>query len=125
MGREYEAKFLEVDVAKVRTKLLAMGAVRDHPMSRMVRKAYSHCNGEKKAAFVRVRQEPKGVTMTSKIMDSDYPQEFEVSINESFERGVEFLDSLNLEMKAMQETYREKYVFPSSPSRRSPMRPRR
>jgi len=115
MGREYEAKFLEIDVAKVRAKLLAMGAVRDHPMSRMIRKAYNHCNGENKKAYVRVRQEPKGVTMTSKIMDSDFPQEFEVSINESFEQGVEFLDSLDLGMKAIQETYREKYTFPTRP----------
>lgn len=115
MGREYEAKFLEVDVAKVRAKLLAVGAVRDHPMSRMIRKAYNHCNGENKKAFVRVRQQPNGVTMTSKIMDSDFPQEFEVSINESFEQGVEFLDSLDIPGTSLQETYREKYTFPTRP----------
>ena len=45
MRRKYEAKFLEVDVAKVRAKLLAMGAVRDHPMSRMNTVTSAFTNG--------------------------------------------------------------------------------
>ena len=54
--------------------------------------------------------------MTVKIFkDKKYPDEYEVSINEDFNTGNEFMKSLNLEQKAFQETYREKYSINKIP----------
>jgi hypothetical protein len=44
--------------------------------------------------------------MTSKIYNNpDFPDEYEVKINEDFEKGREFLKSLNLKEKAYQESW--------------------
>jgi len=51
--------------------------------------------------------------MTVKVYkNKDFPEEYEVSIKEDFEKGKSFLDALNLKMKAYQETYREKWSLP-------------
>lgn len=115
MGVEYEAKFLDVNVNQVRSTLRRLGAVQEHPFRRMTRSAYDLCNGGKRRAFVRVRQEADKVTMTSKIMDNKYPIEYEVELKNTYEEGKAFLDSLGLQQKATQVTYREKWSVPSIP----------
>lgn len=116
MAIEYEAKYLDIDPEIIRKKLRKLGAVKVHPMVRMIRSTYNHCNGENKKAFVRVRQEANKVTMTSKIMDTDYPKEYEVTIQNTYEQGKDFLESLNIKQKAVQETYREKWQVPKMPN---------
>ena len=113
MGVEYEAKFLDVNLALMRKKLRQIGAKRVHPFKRMVRTTYDLCNGSKKKAFVRVRQEANRVTMTSKNMEGKFAVENEVEIKNTYEEGKAFLDSLDLNQTAYQITYREKWTLPN------------
>lgn len=53
------------------------------------------------------------MTMTVKIYkDKNFPEEYEISINETFETGLNFLKALGLKQKAYQESYREKWSHP-------------
>ena len=107
MGKEYEAKFLDIDVLEMRKKLKKIGAKKTHKSIKLVRSVFDLCDS-KVRGFARVRKEEDGVTMTSKIYNNpDFPDEYEVKINEDFEKGREFLKSLNLKEKAYQESYRE------------------
>lgn len=108
-NKEFEAKFLNIDRQKLRSKLEGIGAVKIHDDRLFRRTAY---NIPEVKGFARVRDEGDNVTMTVKVYppDSKYPQEYEVSINEDFETGRRFMEALNLKQKAYQETYREKWA---------------
>jgi len=112
MGKEYEAKFLDIDVKNIREKIKKLGGTLIHENKRYVRSIFKLCNSDKKG-YARVRDEAGNVTITCKIYNNDkYPDEFEVNIKEDFETAKSLLESLNLEMKAFQETMREKWSLP-------------
>lgn len=111
-GKEYEAKFLDVDPKKTRALLRKAGAKCVHQRKKYIRAVFNRATN-KVRGFARVRQEAKDTTMTVKIYNnSKFPDEFEVTIKEDFEAGKEFLVGLGLKQKAYQESYREKYTFP-------------
>jgi adenylate cyclase class IV len=115
MGKEYEAKFLDIDVEEIKKKLKKLGGHQIHPMIRMVRCVYYRCDIKKSkiSSYARVRDEGKGVTMTVKIFnDPDFPDEYEVSLNNTFEEAQAMMTALNLKKKAFQESYREKWMIP-------------
>jgi len=63
--------------------------------------------------FARIRDENGTITMTVKTYeDPKFPKEYEVTIKNSFQDGIEFLNSLGIKQKAFQETYREKWSHP-------------
>jgi len=112
MGKEYEIQVLEVDVTSMRKKLKKLKGIRIHKSIKFVRSVFNRCNS-KIRSFVRVRNEGKKTTMTIKIYnDPKFPDEHEVTIEDDFETGKNFLEALNLKMKAYQETYREKWSLP-------------
>jgi adenylate cyclase class 2 len=116
MGKEFEAKFLEIDVSKVRNKLKEMGGKLVHPNIRYVRSVYYRCGilKSKISSYARVRDEGNGVTITVKIFnDPDYPDEYEIHSSEDFDTTRQLMLALNLREKAFQETYREKWAMPS------------
>ena len=119
MGKEYEAKFLDVNVSKMRQNLKKIGCKLVHQNKRYVRSVYHRCpsiKGPKYNSFARVRDEGGQVTMTVKIFkDKKFPDEYEVSINEDFDTGNAFMESLNLQQKAFQETYCEKWSINKIP----------
>jgi adenylate cyclase class 2 len=109
MGIEYEAKFLDVDVTKMRKKLKDIGATLDHPRKRYVRSVYHRCTQEIKG-YARVRDEGDKVTLTVKTYaDPKFPQENEITIEQDFESAIQFMNALGLTNKAFQESYREKW----------------
>lgn len=111
-GKEYEAKFLDINVRKMRKILKENGAKVVHKRKKYIR-AIFHRATRKISGFARVRQEAKETTMTVKIYNNPkFPDEFELTIKEGFEKGREFLQGLGLKEKAFQESYREKYTFP-------------
>ena len=111
MGKEYEAKFLDVDVAAMKEKLKALGATQVHKNMKYIRSAFGLCNTDK--GYVRVRAEADKVTMTSKLYkDPKFPEEFEITIKEDFDTGLKFLQSIGTVEKAFQETFREKWTHP-------------
>lgn len=111
-SKEYEAKFLDIDRDEMRERLKRMGAELIHEKKKYVRAVFHRCKGDFRG-YARIRDENGKVTMTVKIYrDPKYPDEYEITIKESFEKGLEFLKALGLEQKAFQETYREKWSHP-------------
>ena len=114
MTKEYEAKFLNIDIDSIKRKLRENGAKQVHGPVKFYRVIFDRCKktGDK-PGFVRVRKEANKITMTTKIFnDKKFPEECEVSINESFEKGCEFLRAIGIEEKSSQETMREKWSHP-------------
>ena len=115
MTKEYEAKFLNIDVDSIKNKLKQNGAKQVHGPLKFYRLIFKRCNetGNDKPGFVRIRDEGKNITMTTKIFnDKKFPEEHEITINESFEKGCEFLKAIGIEEKSYQETMREKWSHP-------------
>lgn len=114
MPKEYEAKFLEVDVIAIKRKLKEIGATKVHSFKPYRRVVYQLCDTSVKG-YVRVRDENGNITMTSKTYaDPKFPEENEINVNSSFEDGVKLLDSLGIAKKAFHETYREKWTHPEA-----------
>jgi adenylate cyclase, class 2 len=112
MPKEYEAKFLQVDIKNITKKLKAIGAKKIHGPRRFRRVVFQLCNTKTKG-FVRVRDENGKITMTSKMfIDPKFPEENEIVLSSSFEEGINFLKSTGLVIKAFHETYREKWSHP-------------
>ena len=114
MPTEYEAKFLNIDVDSIKKKLKENGAKQVHGPLKFYRLIFKRCEEKgDKPGFVRIRNERNKITMTTKIFnDKKFPEEREVTINESFEKGCEFLRAIGIEEKSYQETMREKWSHP-------------
>ena len=114
MPKEYEAKFLNIDVDTIKKILRKNGAKKIHEPVKYYRVIFKRCEEKgDKPGFVRIRDEGNKVTMTTKVFDNiKFPQEHEVTIGETFEKGLEFLRSIGLEEKSYQETIREKWSHP-------------
>jgi len=112
-GREYEAKFLDIDVNKTRKLIKKLGGKLVHKKKKYIRAVFNRCDNNIKG-FARVREENKKTTMTVKIYNNKkFPDEFEVTIKESFDEGRIFMHALGLNESAYQESYREKWSFPN------------
>ena len=114
MPKEYEAKFLNIDVNSIKKILLKNGAKKIHQPIKYYRVIFKRCEEKgDKPGFVRIRDEGSKVTMTTKVFENiKFPQEHEVTIGETFEQGLKFLRSIGLEEKSYQETIREKWTHP-------------
>ena len=112
--KEFEAKFLNIDITNIKKKLRENGAKKIHDPLKFYRLIFKRCEEKgDKPGFVRIRDEGKKITMTTKIFnDKKFPEECEVTINESFEKGCEFLRAIGIEEKSYQETLREKWTHP-------------
>ena len=109
MGKEIEAKFLEVDAKELRKNIIDIGGKLVHPLMLYKRYAFFLIN-KKQKGYARVRQENGKVTMTIKTYDeSKYANEYEVELNNSLEEAKEFMVSAGFIVKAYQETLREKW----------------
>ena len=114
-GIEYEAKFLDINVNKIKKEIRKLGAKQVHKRIKMVRSAFDIC-GDPKKGYSRVRQEYKKTTMTIKTYKNpDFPEEHEIEIKDGFKAGEKFLTELGLPKRAYQESYREKYKLPKYP----------
>ena len=114
MPKEYEAKFLNIDVDTIKKILRKNGAKKIHEPVKYYRVIFKRCEEKgDKPGFVRIRDEGDKVTMTTKVFENiKFPQEHEVTIGESFDQGLKFLRSIGLEEKSYQETIREKWSHP-------------
>jgi len=109
--KEFEAKFLDIDLVSLYKKLKLLGAVKKQQNTIFRRAVFNLC--DIKRGYVRVRDEGNKVTMTAKIYkDPKFPEEYELSIKDDFETGKSFLQSLNLTEKAYHETMRETWYIP-------------
>ena len=109
--KEFEAKFLDIDLESLYKKLKVLGCFKKQENTIFRRSVFNLC--DIKRGYVRVRDEGNKVTMTAKIYkDPKFPEEYEVSIKDDFEKGKSFLQSLNLTEKAYHETMRETWRIP-------------
>lgn len=112
-GQEFEVKVLDVNPIAIRKLLLSHGCKQVHPPQMIKRSTFFLCDSEKNG-FGRVRDEGDKVTMTIKSYEKNknYPEEFEVNIDNSYEEGVKFMEAAGLKKKSEQESIREKWSHP-------------
>ena len=109
--QEFEAKFLDIDYDIILNKIKSLGGVNKQKNTIFRRSVFGLC--DIKRGYVRVRDEGNKITMTSKIYkDPKFPDEYEIEIKDSFDKGKAFLQSLNLSEKAYHETMRETWRIP-------------
>lgn len=120
MGKEIEIQVLDVDRAAFLKKLKSeygTGLVQEHGLTRMIRSTYHTCNGQQRTveSFARVRKENGDTTITVKVYDNPkFPSEYEIATKNSYDEARELMLALNLQEKAIQETYREKWHLPAA-----------
>lgn len=116
MKSEIEAKFLDIDLDDIRTRLSAIGAVCEMPMRLMRRVMIDYEDRRLQTgpdAFVRVRDEGHRVTLTYKQFDSlsvDGAKELEVVVSD-FEETIKIFEAVGLVVKSYQESRRETWVL--------------
>lgn len=119
MKTEIEAKFLNIDQAKLRARLKEIGAVMKYPERLMKRKVYDYPDARLKkiGAWIRVRDEGDGVITLSykQLLDRSLhgTKEITLEVND-FETMCNFLQACGLDSKSYQETKREKWVLGES-----------
>lgn len=113
MGKEFEFKIIEPNIELFKQLLKKNNGVMVHPKHKMYRHVFDHPDPSVDG-FIRLRKEGDNkVTLTCKIFNkSKYPLEYELSLNESYEKGLEFLQKSGLNLKSYQETAREKWKHP-------------
>ena len=92
MGKEFEIKVINLDSNNFKNVLRANNGKQIHPRHMMHRHVFKHPNSNIDG-FIRLRKEDENkTTLTCKIFNqSKYPEEYELSINEPYEKGLEFL----------------------------------
>ena len=110
MALEIEAKFLDVDINKLRKLLKANGAKKVHKMV-MYKRYVFHLLTTGESGYIRTRQEYNKVTITIKKYpkNSKFAIEDEIEVKSSFEDTRKFLLAQGYKIKAYQETLREKW----------------
>ena len=110
MKNEIEAKFLDIDMKDMRSRLTELGAKSVKPETLMRRVVFY--TGEH--SFARVRDEGDKIVMTYKNVSNDRSimgtKEVNIEVN-SYDDAILFLKGCGLEMKAKQETKREIWQF--------------
>jgi adenylate cyclase class 2 len=119
MKTEIEAKFLNIDVDKIRNKLKEIGAVLEYPERLMKRKVFDYPDKRlmKIGAWVRVRDEgDKKITLSyKKLIDRTLHGTKEITLDVSdFETMCDFLQACGFDSKSYQETKREKWILGKS-----------
>ena len=107
--QEIEGKFLEININDLRKKLKLNNAKKIHKMMLYKRYVFKLLNNQK--GYIRTRQENKSVTITIKTYpeNSKFANETEIVVNSTLEESRDFLLAQGYELKAYQETLREKW----------------
>ena len=112
---EIEAKFLEIDISKLRKKIKENGGKKVHKMMLYERYVFLLQTGEK--GYIRTRKENDKVTITIKKYpkDSKYALESEIEIKSTLEEAKDFLIACGYKIKAYHQTLREKWQINGCP----------
>lgn len=116
MKTEIEAKFLNIDVDKIRIKFKEIGAILQYEERLMKRKVFDYPDERlrKEGAWVRVRDEGDGLITLSykKLIDRTLQGTKEITLDVSnFDTMCDFLQACGFDSKSYQETKREKWVL--------------
>jgi len=107
--KEIEAKFLDIDISKIRKKIKLSGGIKIHKMMLYRRYVFNLLN--KQNGYIRIREENEKVKMTVKTYsdDSKFADEYEIEISSTLEDAKKFLLILGYKLKHYHETLREKW----------------
>ena len=109
--KEVEQRFIDIDTIKFRKTLKKVGAKLINPKRIMPLMVFNHPRN-KKDSYIRIRDEGKQITLTSKTNLKDkYVTEYEVEID-NFEQGIKILNSLGCKKRYYIEKMRETWVLP-------------
>jgi adenylate cyclase class 2 len=119
MAIEVEAKFLNIDIDDVRSKLSSIGAQLEHPMRLMRRDMFDYpdnrfqVNGGN-SERLRIRDEGDKVTITYKkrTPETNYPLELETTLG-SYDDAKQLLQAIGLHTFSYQESKRETWHLDS------------
>jgi adenylate cyclase class 2 len=113
MDAEIEVKFLDVDIAAVRSKLTAAGATLVQPMRLMKRALIEEAHHAAENSFIRIRDEGDKVTLTFKRRTKpdgtttiDSTKEIETTVGD-FDKTVTIFAEAGWKYITMQESRRE------------------
>lgn len=110
-NKEYEVRITNIDTTEFRKKLKKFGAKLDNPKRLMPSVVFTHPRN-KKDSYVRIRDEGKKITMTSKSNLKDkFLTEYEVEIDD-FQSGFDLLISLGCKVRYYAEKIRETWKLP-------------
>ncbi|WP_129841585.1 class IV adenylate cyclase [Streptomyces sp. RFCAC02] len=113
MKHEYEAKFLAIDVAALRARLTALGAVQAFPRTLLTRKIFEN-DALRTGAWVRLRDEGSRSTLTLKQVTDpttiDGTTEIETEITD-LHAMADILRHIGLTEVRYQENYREEWTL--------------
>ena len=110
-NKEYEVRITNIDTTEFRKKLKKFGAKLDNPKRLMPSVVFTHPKN-KKDSYVRIRDEGKKITMTSKSNLKDkFVTEYEVEIDD-FQSGFDLLISLGCKVRYYAEKIRETWKLP-------------
>lgn len=117
MQSEIEVKFLDIDVEQMRERLLATGAVLQHPMRLMKRALIEEPHHVQENSFIRIRDEGDKVTLTFKrrsLPDAettiDSTKEIETTVGD-FDTTVMIFAEAGWQYTTMQESRRETWTL--------------
>jgi len=111
-GQEFEVKVLDVNPVATRKMLESHGCTLVHGPKLLKRSVFHLCDRSVKG-YGRVRDDGKSVSITCKLYKNpDYPEEYEVTIHDSYDEGCKLVEALGLTKKAEQESIREKWSHP-------------
>jgi len=112
MAKEIEAKFININMQEIVSKLKELGAELVYEERLLRRKVYD-LPSPKPGAWARVRDEVDKITMTYKCVNErslNGVDEVEIEVSD-FNKACEFLNSVGLSEKAYQETKRTRYLI--------------
>lgn len=117
MALEIEAKFLEVNIDKLRKLIKQNGGKKVHKMVMYKRYVFNLLTGEK--GYIRTRDENGRITITLKkyLETSKFAQEYEILLDKScsIEDAKNMLLAQGYKIKAYHETLREKWKLGGCP----------
>jgi adenylate cyclase class 2 len=109
MKNEIEAKFVNINIDDIRSRLTELGAILIQPMRDMQRVTIDTPELKKKDAFVRIRNEGDKTTITYKQFNSlsiDGVKEVEITVDD-FDTAVTLFKEAGLAYGSLQESRRE------------------
>jgi adenylate cyclase class 2 len=109
MKKEIEAKFVNINIDDIRSRLTELGAILIQPMRDMQRVTIDTPELKKKDAFVRIRNEGDKTTITYKQFNSlsiDGVKEVEITVDD-FDTAVTLFKEAGLAYGSLQESRRE------------------
>ncbi|MEO8691290.1 MAG: CYTH domain-containing protein [Candidatus Saccharimonas sp.] len=113
MNIEYEVKFVNIDIAAIRDKLLALGAQLEVSMRLMRRVTIDNPGMKAKNAFVRIRDQGDKIVITYKQFDElsiEGAKEHEVEVSD-FDETIALFAAAGLPYGSFQESKRETWTL--------------